>query len=218
MTVADGDFEDGISALLPQLRGAARRLLRGSSDADDLVQDTILRMWQARDRFQPGTDLRAWAFTILRNRFYNAFLPQRRLSPIDDVPQHCLAVPALQERRAQGVDIRRAIFALDVSLRQVLALTVGAGLAYDDAARVIGCPVGTIKSRVFRARRELRRLLDRDDAVPLLPRCPGQRSAAARPRKRAQGRFMSDYNLCGVTAVGAHALVTSPACELVPEE
>ena len=153
------DFEREMLALLPTLRGFARGLTRHRSDADDLVQDAVLRMWHARDRFQPGTNLRAWAFTIVRNRFYNAFVPRRRLEALDDLPAERLSQPAMQERQAEGRDIRHAIYQLDPRLREVLALTVGAELGYEEAASIMGCPVGTVKSRVFRARRELRRLL-----------------------------------------------------------
>jgi len=160
MNAADGDFERAMLAVLPALRGFARILTRGGAEADDLVQDTVLRMWQARKRFEWGTNLRAWAFTILRNRFYNAFIPRHRMTAIDEVSEESLAVPAMQERRSEGADIRRAILALDLRSREVLAVTAGAGLDYHDAAQVIGCPVGTIKSRAFRAPKELRRLLN----------------------------------------------------------
>jgi RNA polymerase sigma-70 factor (ECF subfamily) len=153
------DFEREMLALLPTLRGFARGLTRNRSDADDLVQDAVLRMWHARDRFEPGTNLRAWAFTIVRNRFYNAFVPRRRLEALDDLSAERLSQPAMQERQAEGRDIRQAIYRLDPRLREVLALTVGAELGYEEAASIMGCPVGTVKSRVFRARRELRRLL-----------------------------------------------------------
>ncbi|NMJ42955.1 sigma-70 family RNA polymerase sigma factor [Roseomonas sp. JC162] len=160
------DFERDMLALLPDLRAFARVLVRRHADADDLVQDAVLRMWQAQHRFEPGTNLRAWAFTILRNRFYNAFLSKHAHDNVDDVAQHLVATPALQERLAEGRDIRRALHRLEPKLREVLALTVASGLSHDDAARVMGCPVGTVKSRAFRARRELRRLLD-EGAQPL---------------------------------------------------
>lgn len=182
------DFEKDMLALLPELRAFARVLVRRNADADDLVQDALLRMWQAQDRFEPGTNLRAWAFTILRNRFYNAFIPRRSLENVDDVAQHLVSTPALQEREAEGHDIRRALHRLEPKLREVLALTVGSGLNQEDAARVMGCPIGTVKSRAFRARRELRRLLD-EGAEPSLPgrrRWAGpERSAAGAPRARA---------------------------------
>lgn len=163
------DFKQDMLALLPDLRAFARVLVRRHADADDLVQDAVLRMWQAQDRFEPGTNLRAWAFTILRNRFYNAFIPRRSFESVDDVAPHLIATPALQEREAEGRDVRRALHRLDPKLREVLALTVGSGLNHEEAARIMGCPIGTVKSRAFRARRELRRLLD-EGAEPSLPR------------------------------------------------
>lgn len=170
------DFERDMLALLPELRAFARVLVRRPADADDLVQDAVLRMWQAQQRFEPGTNLRAWAFTILRNRFYNAYLARRTLENVDDIAPHLVATPALQERQAEGHDIRRALNCLDPKLREVLALTVASGLNYDEAARVMGCPVGTVKSRAFRARRELRRLLEEGPK----PRVPAARERTIR--------------------------------------
>lgn len=155
------DFEHEMLALLPQLRAFARMLLRRRLDADDLVQDSLLRMWQARHRFEPGTNLRAWAFTIMRNRFYNAFARGRPTDSIDEVKAETLSQPAMQERHLEGRDIRRALAALEPPLREVLALTVGNGMSHEEAANVMDCPTGTVKSRTFRARRELRRLLER---------------------------------------------------------
>lgn len=184
------DFEREMLALLPDLRASARVLLRRHADADDLVQDALLRMWQAQHRFEPGTNLRAWAFTILRNRFYNAFLSRRTFENVEDVPQHLVATPALQERQAQGLDIRRALYRLDPKLREVLALTVALGLNQEDAARTMGCPVGTVKSRLFRARSELQRLLDE-----------GSEPVRRKPARQAMGGpFAPQRRRNGVTA------------------
>ena len=177
------DFERDMLALLPELRAFARVLVRRHADADDLVQDAVLRMWQAQHRFEPGTNLRAWAFTILRNRFYNAFLSRRTLENVDDVAQHFVATPALQERQAEGQDIRRALHRLDPKLREVLALTVASGLNHEEAARVMDCPTGTVKSRAFRARRELRRLLDEGAK----PRVPAEREPRCQERSGEGG-------------------------------
>lgn len=152
-------FEQQLIELIPQMRAFARVLLRGRGDADDLVQDSVLRMWQARERFEPGTNMRAWAFTILRNRFYNAYTNRHAALPLEDVPDTAIAMPAMQERVVAGRDIRAALAALDPILRETLALTVGSAMSYEEVASIVGCPVGTVKSRVFRARRKLRALL-----------------------------------------------------------
>lgn len=159
-------FEQDMIALLPQMRAYARVLARHKADADDLVQDTLLRMWNARERFEPGTNLRAWAFTILRNRFYNAFTKRRASVAIDDVPEGVLSVPAMQERVAAGRDIRAALARLDPVLMETLVLAIGSDMSYEEVAAIIGCRVGTVKSRVFRARRQLKALIESDGGLP----------------------------------------------------
>ncbi|BDG74465.1 RNA polymerase sigma factor [Roseomonas fluvialis] len=159
-------FEQDMIALLPQMRAYARVLLKNKADADDLVQDAVLRMWNARDRFEPGTNLRAWAFTILRNRFYNAFMKRPSSVTIDDVPEDVLAVPAMQERLAAGRDVRAALSALHPVLMEALVLAIGSDMTYEEVAGIVGCRVGTVKSRVFRARRQLQALLDEDFRQP----------------------------------------------------
>ncbi len=160
-------FEQDMIALLPQMRAYARVLLREPAEADDLVQDALLRMWNARGRFEPGTNLRAWAFTILRNRFFNAYIARRPTIAIEDVPEGMLAVPAMQERLMAGRDIRAALAALDPVLMEILVLTIGSSMSYDEVAIIVGCRVGTVKSRVFRARRQLQRLLQGAEDQPL---------------------------------------------------
>lgn len=159
----DTAFEQEMAALLPHMRAFARVLVRHAEDADDLVQDAVVRMWNARERFEPGTNMRAWAFTIIRNRFFNTRTSRQGPVAIDDVPERLLSVPAMQERQAAGRDIRAALAALDPVLREVLVLTVGSAMTYEEVAEIMGCRVGTVKSRVFRARSELRALLDRQE-------------------------------------------------------
>jgi RNA polymerase sigma-70 factor, ECF subfamily len=153
------NFEREMIALAPELRAFARVLMRDRADADDLVQDALMRMWAARDRFAPGTNLRAWAFTILRNRFYNVVAKQRATVCIDDVAAERLSTPPQQEQHAQRRDIQRALQGLEPELREVLALAVGSEMDYATIASVVGVPVGTVKSRVFRARRRFAELL-----------------------------------------------------------
>lgn len=154
------DFERAMLALLPEMRAFARMLVRHRADADDLVQDTMLRMWRTRDRFEPGSNMRAWAFTILRRRFYSGLATRRQFEPLEDVATAAVATPALQDRVLEGREIRVALARLEPSLREVLALTAGSGMSVAEAAAVIGCPEGTVKSRAFRARKALRALLE----------------------------------------------------------
>jgi RNA polymerase sigma-70 factor (ECF subfamily) len=153
-------FEAQMLAIVPELRAFARVLVQPRAEADDIVQDTLLRMWAARDRFEPGTNMRAWAFTILRRHFYNVSAKRRETVCVDDVAEDRLGTPAMQERFAEGRDIRRALAALEPDLREVIALSVGSRMDYATIAGIVGVPVGTVKSRVFRARRRLAALLD----------------------------------------------------------
>jgi RNA polymerase sigma-70 factor (ECF subfamily) len=170
-------FESDMMSLVPELRAFARVLIQQRADADDLVQDTLVRMWAARDRYQPGTNMRAWSFTILRHRFYNVAAKRRETVCVDDVHEAKLTTPAMQEQFAERRDIRVALAALEPELREAIALSVGSRMDYATIAGVLGVPVGTVKSRVFRARRRLAALLD-GGARP----APGSAAGTPRPR------------------------------------
>jgi RNA polymerase sigma-70 factor (ECF subfamily) len=150
---------------VPHLRAFARSLTRNRDQADDLVNDTIVRAIAASNQFTPGTNFRAWVFTILRNLFYNQGRRGRaKFSSIDDLFIDEPAEMASQEASLEFCDFRRAFWQLPEHHREALILVGASGLNYEDAARICGCQVGTMKSRVSRARTELRRMLD-DDAV-----------------------------------------------------
>jgi RNA polymerase sigma-70 factor (ECF subfamily) len=150
---------------VPHLRAFARSLTRNRDQADDLVNDTIVRAIAASNQFTPGTNFRAWVFTILRNLFYNQGRRGRaKFSSIDDLFIDEPAELASQEASLEFCDFRRAFWQLPEHHREALILVGASGLNYEDAARICGCQVGTMKSRVSRARTELRRMLE-DDAV-----------------------------------------------------
>jgi RNA polymerase sigma-70 factor (ECF subfamily) len=150
---------------VPHLRAFARSLSRNRDQADDLVNDTIVRAIAASNQFTPGTNFRAWVFTILRNLFYNqGRRGKTKFSSIDDVATEEPAVVATQESSLEFDDFRRAFFQLPDHHREALILVGASGLNYEAAAEICGCQVGTMKSRVSRARTELRRMLD-DDAI-----------------------------------------------------
>ena len=150
---------------VPHLRAFARSLTRNRDQADDLVNDTIVRAIAASNQFTPGTNFRAWVFTILRNLFYNQGRRGRaRFSSIDEVFVDEPAEIASQEASLEFCDFRRAFWQLPEHHREALILVGASGMNYEDAAKVCGCQVGTMKSRVSRARTELRRMLD-DDAI-----------------------------------------------------
>jgi RNA polymerase sigma-70 factor (ECF subfamily) len=150
---------------VPHLRAFARSLTRNRDQADDLVNDTIVRAIAASNLFTPGTNFRAWVFTILRNLFYNqGRRGKSRFSSIDDLTVDEPSESATQEASLEFCDFRRAFWQLPDHHREALILVGASGLNYEDAARICGCQIGTMKSRVSRARAELRRMID-DDAI-----------------------------------------------------
>lgn len=154
------DIKDEIVALLPSLRGFARSLARNEVEAEDLMQETLSKAIANIHQFTPGTNLRAWLFTIQRNTYYTAYHRRRREVPIDTE-----AIDRLSSQPAQewGLRLRRvheAVHQLPPSQREALMLIAGAGLTYEEAAEICGCAIGTIKSRVNRARCRLLDLVD----------------------------------------------------------
>src|SRR3954454_1664071 len=147
-------------AALPNLRAFAMSLTHNLDAADDLVQDTIQRAWKNIDRFQVGTNLQAWLFTILRNGFYSQYRKrQREVEDPDGSYAGRLRSPPEQNGTCDAQDMLRALEKVPADQREALLLIVAEGLSYEDSARVCGVPVGTIKSRVNRARERLARLL-----------------------------------------------------------
>ena len=158
--LSDPDFKDQLAAVIPHLR-AFGRSLSGSRDlADDLVQETLLKAWAARKRFQAGTNMRAWTFIILRNLFLSQMRRARFKGEWDDITAaKILAAPASQDRHIELGDMQRALMYLPQPQREALILVGAGGFAYEEAADICGCAVGTIKSRVARGRVALEALL-----------------------------------------------------------
>jgi RNA polymerase sigma-70 factor (ECF subfamily) len=159
--------------ILPDMRAFARSLTKERILADDLVQDATVRALTSAHLYTPGTNFKAWIFTIIRNCFYNDIRLRQRLTSLPD------GLPDIGERGGQEIplelcDFRRAFWQLCFEHREVLMLIGPSGLSYEEAAAVCGCAVGTVKSRVSRARAELHRILDsgnlgigRRDAAPV---------------------------------------------------
>ena len=166
---APTDREDGwredVVAQIPSLRAFAWSLSHNRSDADDLVQETLIKAWTHRDKFEPGTNLRAWLFTILRNTYYTAVVKRRREVP-DGEGRHAAALTQApsQDWSVAVHALRAALAKLPDEHREALVLVGAAGLSYEEAAEICGCALGTIKSRVNRARARLLRLMDVDEA------------------------------------------------------
>ena len=156
----DGEFKEQLAAVIPHLR-AFGRSLSGSRDlADDLVQETLLKAWAARRRFQAGTNMRAWTFIILRNLFLSQMRRARFKGEWDDVTAaRILAAPASQDRHIELGDMQRALLHLPQPQREALILLGAGGFASEEAAQSCGCAGGTIKSRVARGRVALENLL-----------------------------------------------------------
>jgi RNA polymerase sigma-70 factor (ECF subfamily) len=147
---------------LPDLRTFARSLAGNRYQADDLVQGAILRAIDAAHQFSPGTNFRAWIFTILRNIFYNQWrsVESRHTSLDDDSIDHAPASAPSQDMSLEFCDFRRAFAQLVPEQREALLLIGAAGLEYAEVAAMCGCAVGTVKSRVSRARANLRDLME----------------------------------------------------------
>jgi RNA polymerase sigma-70 factor (ECF subfamily) len=158
--LSDPDFKEQLGQVIPHLR-AFGRSLSGSRDlADDLVQETLLKAWAARKRFQAGTNMRAWTFIILRNLFLSQMRRARFKGEWDEITAgKILAAPASQDRHIELGDMQRALLQLPQPQREALILVGAGGFAYEEAADICGCAVGTIKSRVARGRVALEALL-----------------------------------------------------------
>jgi RNA polymerase sigma-70 factor (ECF subfamily) len=184
----DDEFKDQLAQVIPHLR-AFGRSLSGSRDlADDLVQETLLKAWAARKRFQAGTNMRAWTFIILRNLFLSQMRRARFKGEWDDVTaSKILAAPASQDRHVELGDMQRALMHLPQPQREALILVGAGGFAYEEAAEICGCAVGTIKSRVARGRVALEALLSGG-------KLPSRRQHKTDPDKSALQEIMGEVD------------------------
>ena len=149
------DFRPALIRLLPDLRAFARFLARDPAAADDLVQDTLLRALRSEAQWQPGTSLRAWTFSILRNAWFeNRRRAAAQKRALDRVPVE-EGTPAGQEHRMEVMGLARAMAGLPRDQQEALVLVGALGFSGEDAARVAGVQVGTLKTRLSRARKAL---------------------------------------------------------------
>lgn len=163
---ARANWRDDVVALIPALRAFAWSLSHNASDADDLVQDTLIKAWTHRDKFELGTNLRAWLFTILRNTYYTAVVRKRR-EVRDETGKYAatLSTDATQDWSVAIRSLQTALAQLPDEHREALILVGAAGLSYEEAAEICGCALGTIKSRVNRARARLLKIMDADEPM-----------------------------------------------------
>jgi RNA polymerase sigma-70 factor (ECF subfamily) len=180
------DFARLLEVEIPRLRRYARALTRDVSRADDLVQSCLTRAVAKQHLWQPGTDLRAWLFTILHNQHVNDVRRSVREGvsvAVEDVaPVLTTASNAIASLELR--DLEAAIGKLPQEQRQVILLVGLEGMRYEEVALVLGVPVGTVRSRLSRGRDQLRRLMEMDDATET----PQPTHPVARPRARADRR------------------------------
>ena len=162
-------------AAVPSLRAFAISLSGNIDRADDLVQETLLRAMANIDSFEPGTNMSAWLFTILHNLFRSEYRKRRReVEDVDGLHVDSLKSPPQQHSRLEFEEFRRALATLLPDQREALILVGASGFSCEEAAAICGCAVGTIKSRVHRARTKLVELLSIDNSHSFGPDQPTQ--------------------------------------------
>jgi len=157
-------FLNELTEALPHLRGAAYMMTRGKADADDLIQTTAVRALSAFSQFTLGTNIRAWLYRIMRNEFIDMVRGKGRTTArLEDVPAEAFKRKEVQEEALEMRDVMRAINTLTHIHREALYLSCVEGLSYDEIAAIQNCAVGTVKSRISRARQDMKALLEHDD-------------------------------------------------------
>jgi len=163
-----GSPRDELVLHLRALRAFALSLSRNGATADDLVQETILKAWSNLDKFKPGTNLRSWLFTILRNTYYSSRRKHRReVADVDGVHAAGRSQKPDHDGRLALNDFAAAFALLPVEQREVLILVGASGFSYEEAAETCGCAIGTVKSRANRGRQKLAELLHMKDGEEL---------------------------------------------------
>jgi RNA polymerase sigma-70 factor (ECF subfamily) len=178
-------FREEILACLPRVRAFARSLGRSSAEADDLVQATVVRALAAQDRFEPGTNLMGWLYTILRN-VHTSELRARSVrvhQDLESTPDHLLQRPATQLEAIEHREVRNALKTVPLKQREALILVVMVGCSYEEAAAICHCEVGTIKSRVNRAKTRIAQALGRGEPGDTRKVLPTRRSAGEDARQ-----------------------------------
>lgn len=155
----DGDFASLLVDEIPRLRACAHALAPYANYAEDLVQETLTKAWHHQDSFTPGTNLRAWLYTILRNEFYSLLRRRRRELPVIDGQDELLIAEGEQEGHLHLSDLRTALGVLSPDQREAIVLIGACGFSYEEVSAMCKVPIGTVKSRVNRARCKLASML-----------------------------------------------------------
>lgn len=163
-SAADEAFRKELLSVLPHLRAFARGLCGRADFADDLVQEAAIKAWTARERYEPGTNMRAWTFAILRNHYLSELRRSKRQTDLDEgAVERMLVMDADQEGPLHLDDMEAALQKLAPERREAVLLVGASGFSYEEASNIAECPIGTMKSRVARARADLARMLETDD-------------------------------------------------------
>jgi RNA polymerase sigma factor (sigma-70 family) len=185
-------FERDLIALLPHLRNFSRMLCGRQAFAEDIAQETLIKAWRARDRFEPGTNLRAWLFTILRHEYYSYRRRAWRQTAWDEDFGNRIPAPADEQSWAMDLsDCTRALDQIPHCQRETLLLVGVGGYSYENAAALLGAPIGTLKSRLARGRSNLTKRLASNQPM--------------RPRSQARATTGVDDILVQMSAVEATA-------------
>ncbi len=157
----DETFRAQLTAIIPSLRAFARGLCGNRDVADDMAQDAMMRAWAARNSYIQGTNFRAWMFMILRNNYYTTLRKNSRMVSWDpEIAERVLVAPATQHAGIDVADVAKAMQKLPSEQREVLMLIGANGVSYEEAAEIMGCAIGTIKSRLARGRAALSTLVE----------------------------------------------------------
>ena len=174
------DFSQRLVEVVPALRAFARGLCGRADLADDLAQEALTKAWAARASYLPDTNFKAWLFTILRNHYYSWCRKHRRVAPWDpDAAERLLVCEPSQNGHMELAELAAAMQTLPPQQREALILVGAGGFAYDEAADIIGCAIGTVKSRVARGRGALRDYLENQQRTADGVRLTGDQASSA---------------------------------------
>lgn len=195
------DFRGDLEALIPFLRAFARSLCGNQTLADDLAQEALTKAWKSRASYTLGTNLKAWLFMILRNEFYSGQRRAWRHAPWDQEAAERRHVDESQLVTLELSDTVRALRQLQPAYREALILVAAGGFTYEEAAEICQCAVGTVKSRVCRARRQLAVILDGEE--PLRAQLPGERDGMQEILSQLEFLTSRNPSHCGGSAPGS---------------
>ena len=182
-SLSDHEFKTLLAGVIPHLRAYGRSLSGNPDLADDLTQDTMVKAWASRDRFEAGTSIKAWTFVILRNTFLSQMRRNKFVGDYDETTvERTLSTPASQEDSGEMADLQRGLMELPQDQREALILVGAGGMSYEEAASICGCALGTMKSRVSRARTALEEIMAQGQF--------SQKRAEAAPASEAMAAIM----------------------------